>query len=388
MGDIRKIFLTQTISDFLAPECNMSYIKFVFDKNTLMDFINHLDPTDLYFYNEGLKSIKYLVDINKEYHQGKDDIYIKVHDSNKFFSLLEKLIYYNSLKKERKLRDFNDYIRSIWLRMSPSDIDNVEGFLEKQLKFLKNDSLLPEYKEITRLNDRDVVAFRVKQNDDWFETNQNITFSIRRDTGSIIEDQDYDFPAIHYGFAKEDGIKKCYIYGIQLLNKNQDEEIREDLQPIRKTLRNKYVSPDFIISLSLFLDYLYDQDIKDIEIPTLQVFNYPYHEHLSSNIKNSYDGYSEEDKTRIEKSIEDGEYNNALLDYIHTKSMVSRFVDKQDDISRNKTERFIEIFQELMRINPSIELLSTPFMEGENLKIHLSGKTNILKEYQKKERTY
>ena len=388
MADIKKIFLTQTIADFMSPECDMPYIKFVFDKETLTDFINHLDSKDQYTYQYGIESIKYLLDTYKDYHEGKDDIYIKVHDPDKFFSLLEKLIYYNSLKKERKLRDFNNYIRSIWLRMSPSDIDNVEGFLERQLKFIMNDSLLPEYKEIMKLNDKDVVAFRVKQNDDWFETDQNITFSIRRNMGSIFDDQDYEFPAIHFGFAKEDGIKKCYIYGIQLLSKNQDEEIREELQPIRKSLRNKHVSPDFIITLSLFLDYLYDHDIRDIEIPTLQVFNYPYHEHLSSNIKNSYDGYTEEDKQRIEKAIEDGEYSNALFDYIHTKSMVSRFVDKQDDISHNKTERFIEIFQELMNKNPNIELLSEPFIEGENLKIHLNGKTDILKDYQKKERTY
>ena len=69
MADIKKIFLTQTIADFMDPQCDMPYIKFVFDKETLVDFINHLDPKDVYTYQYGLESIKYLLDTYKWWYQ-------------------------------------------------------------------------------------------------------------------------------------------------------------------------------------------------------------------------------------------------------------------------------------------------------------------------------
>ena len=130
-----------------------------------------------------------------------------------------------------------------------------------------------------------------------------------------------------------------------------------------------------------------DNGMKDIEIPTLQVFNYMYHEHLSDNIKNNYNSYTDEEKQELEKSFEEGKRDDKELDYIHTKGMVSRFVDKEDIISHNKTERLIETVYELINLNPSIELVSEPFINGENMVLHLNGKTDILKDYNKKERT-
>lgn len=389
MKDIKNTFLTKTIPDFLSWEYDMPYIKFVFDKDTLKSFNNSLIKEDLSYY-KGLKSIEYLCDIHKQWLSGEDEIYIVVHDSNRFFSLLEKLIQtYPKKKDNHKLLDSDNFIRSIWLRMGPSDIDHVEEFLERQLTFLNNSSVVPKYRELEDIGNSEVLAYRVHENDDWFETNQNIVFSVRKYDGDIFDgNKDYDFPAIHFALSRENGKPTCFIYGIQSINGLHDEDVKKDIQPIRKSLRNKYVSPDFVIGLSLFLDFLYDNKIEDIEVPILQVFNYPYHEHLSSSIYDNYSGYAEEDREEIERLYEKGDRSDKVLDYMHTKGMVSRFVDKQDLISQNKTERFYNTFLELIRRYPCIELVSEPFIHSENMKIHLNGKIDLFSNLNTKKRTY
>lgn len=374
MNSIQNIFLTKTIPDLKNPEFNMGYIKFVFDKETLNNLINHLDKEDLQLYYEGLKSIEYLYKTRNEMIEGKDKVFIQVHDSEKFFSLLQELIDTYKKGSNHTLLDYDNFIRSIWLRMGVNDINDVEGFLKKQLVFLKNDEILGgNYPTICELNDEEYLVYHVKNNKDWFETNQNIDFEIIKKTDDLFESIKYMFPSIQFGLAKENNCAKCYIYGIQSIGESRSNEIKEKLQPIRSSLRNKSISADFIIGMSLFLDFLYDQSVRTIEIPTLQVFNYPYHEQISENTKK-----------KIEKAKEKQLNDN---DYRCLKNVEKKFVDKENLISYNKTERFIELFNILMEMNPNIELVSEPLVNGENMIIHLNGKTDILKDYSKNERT-
>jgi hypothetical protein len=385
MENIRKLFLTKTIPDLISEEFDMPYIKFIFDKETLKHLKDYLDKDDTEEYYKGLKSIEYLFNLYNE--EEKDELSIQVHDSNKFFDLLEELIKEYSKREYRSLVHPYNFIRSIWLRMGVNDINNVEEFLERQLTFLKTDSLLTGTNTVCKIGEQEDLLYIVKNNEDWFETNQNITFAIFKEGEDIFDTKKYSFPAIHYGLSKENNIPTCFIYGIQSLHEYQDKTIKEKLQQIKKRLRNKNVSPEFIISLSLFLDFLYDHKVKDIEIPTLQVFNYTYHEHISDSTKEKYKNYSEEEKQELEKNYEEGKHDDKELEYMHTKKMISRFADKEDIISYNKTERLIQTVQELININPEIELVSEPFINGENLVLHINGKTNILKDYNKKERT-
>jgi hypothetical protein len=387
MEDIRQIFLTKTIPDFLRWEVNMPYIKFLFDSDTLKSFDDYLDKKSD-DYSKGLNSIRYLTQIYQESMTNKEQIYIRVHDSDRFFKLLEELIDCYSKKNGHALLYHYNFIRSIWLRMGVSDIDDVEGFLERQINFIKNETVLNDYKEIDKFASNEVLACHISENEDWFETNKNIVFSIRRTPDSYLEpDIDYEFPAIHFAVSNLDGKKTCFIYGMQSLHKSDADEIKSDIQFVRKSLRNKNVSADFIIGMSLFLDYLYDHGITDIEIPTLQVFNYVYHECLSDTIFNSYSSYTDDDIKEIEDMIKLGVLTDKVTDYLHTYGMVSRFVGKQDSISYNKSERFINIFVELMEKNPNIELVCEPFVQGENMKIRINGKSNILDVYKTKKRT-
>lgn len=388
MENIRKIFLTRIVPDMLCSIYSIPEIKFVFDDKTLNDFEKYLNKGDDVSYAKGLKSIKYLANNSIAAREGVDDTYIYVYDSNSFFSLLEKLLELFINDYCHSINDSYNFIRSIWLRMGSDDIVNVEKFLERQILFTKNYSVLPEYKEIYTFDNKDVLAYHIKDNEDCFETNKNIVFSIRKSSDDLFDmPKDYDFPAIHFGISKEKGKSICYIYGIQSLNEFHNEDIKCDLQPIRKNFRNKYVSADFIICISLFLDFLYDIGIRTVEIPTLQVFNYSYHENLSSNISENFNSYTDNEKREIEKLYECGDRSDKVEDYMHTKKMVSRFVNKQDSISYNKTERLIYTFLEIINNNDSIVLKSEPYGQSDNMVISLYGKTNVLDKYNKKKRT-
>lgn len=382
MINIKEMFITKTIPDFMSWEYNMPYIRFVFDEEALNDLKNTLDERKFVAYDKGIKAIKYLRTIKKEWENRKDKIYIVVHDSSRFFSLLQELV--NIYSKGHSLAATDSFLRSIWLRIGVEDINDVEGFLRRQLSFLKNDNIFKSYEEIDSFSKSRVLAYKVQDNEEYFETNKNIVFSIRDSRGDVFEGyHDYDFPAIHFGLTKIDNKPTCYIYGIQKISGMHDENIKNDLQNVRKKMRNKYVSADFLIAISLFFDYLYDNQIYDVVIPPLQVFNYPYHEQLSKSVRLAFDSYSDEDKKHLEELYDLGDRSDKVLDYMHTKSVVDKFVDKEDIISKNKTERFIYMFYELQRLSPSFEIISDPLIQGENLIIRLHGKSNILNGFEK-----
>jgi hypothetical protein len=360
----------------------------VFDDLTIDGFYDVLDKDDEVDYYKGITSIDYLKQVKDDRKEDSDEVYIEVHDSNKFFSLLDDIIdTYGDIDERGPISPVN-YIRSIWLRMGVNDISNVEGFLQRELSFLKNYSILSQYKEIENIDEDSVLAYAVRPNEDWFETFQNIVFFIR-DNSYFEEDFlcDYYLPGIHFGLSKVNNEPTCFIYGIQTICSIHNPSIKENLQLVRKSLRNKYVSADFLIGLSLFLDYLYDLGLTRIEVPTLQVFNYPYHEALSSSISSSYSGYSSEECTELEELYKNGDRSDKVLDYIHTKGMVDRFVDKEDLISYNKVDRFIDTFMVLMEKTNSFEIISEPLVNGENMVLKLTGKSNLLDDYKTKKRT-
>lgn len=405
MDKIKKVFLTKTIPDCLAKEYGIPFTKFVFEEKTLEELEDDLkkefqedykDEKEIEseIYKKGLKTILYLWKNRLEYQNGSDDIFIQVHDSNQFFSYLQELTSLYSKRKHRTLLDPDNFIRSIWLRMGVEDIKNVETFLRRQIAFIKNESAINEYEEFDKLNDEDILAYRINENEDWFETNKNIVFSIRRTASDIsTEDimnmdfdvKDYDFPAIHFGLVRENDQNTCYLYGVQQLRYGQkDEDIKEYIQPIRKQLRNKHASSNTLIALSLFFDFLYKRGIKDVVIPTMQVFNYSFHEHLSDAFQRDLDKYSEEERNSFEERYNNGDKSNDVLTYKNFKSIADRYINKQDEISYNKSERLINTTIELCERYPVLNITSYPFIEDESMHIKINGEINILNSSKKK----
>ena len=157
--------------------------------------------------------------------------------------------------------------------MGVQDTCHVEDFLRGQLNFLMNDDLLDYYRHTWKNLGDLSLTYQVYCNEDWFETNNHITFYLQK-AGNFLEDdflhsfdtKEYELPSIHYGFLKENGIPTCYIYGIQNIHSNaKDKEILQEIQPIRKSLRNPYMSADFILAMSFFFDFLNEINQTNIE---------------------------------------------------------------------------------------------------------------------------
>ncbi len=376
MNEIIKQFLTRTIPDMNSREYDLPYIKFVFNDEA----INEMEKLSK------SESINYLKQIQMDYKNGiknEEDIFIVIKDYQKFFNLLDKIVRTYAKREYRGLLENIDFIRSIWLRMSPSDIEDVNSFLERQLNFLNYDERFKYQEEFYKKYDEFDITYQNKCNTEWFETNNYLAFAISRKTKSEGIDEYlglpcsyhyYKLPAIHYAFTKENDEMVCYIYGIQnMMNALKDEEIKKRIQPLRKELSNKYVSPDFVISLKLFVELLNEYNVTNIKVPLLQVFNYTYHNHLSDSISDSYLSYGDE-REELEKNYLEGNLTDKVLDYIHDKNMYYRFVDKQDIISKNKTERLVNTFLVMNEKYDNIQFMNEPFIEGDHLLIKI--KTN------------
>lgn len=376
--EIVKIFLCDTITDIMSFEYNIPKIRFVFSKDALDKMQNILEE-DKEKYEVGIKSLKTLYESTSDYPrktEDDDNIYIKVDNPDEFFQLLDKLIKAYDLKDKKTLEYSENFLRSIWLRMGTNDISNVNNFLERQLKFIRNDDIINyNYTSIMKNKDIDLIIYN-RCNEEWFETNNNVNFMLRNEAYRA-----YTFPSIHYAFSTEDGKPTCFIYGIQNLKEQEkNDTIKEQIQPIRRRFRNKLVSPDFIMVLSFFLDFLYENGICNVEVPLLQVFNYPYHEHLSRLLDEVYSGYSDIEKKEFDTLYENGDRTDKILDYNHNKKMYHKFAFKEDIISKNKTERLLDTFQILQDTLNNIEILNEPFIEGDSLKLKILKSTNILDE--------
>ena len=370
MEDIIKIFLEKTIPDMLSREYNLSYIKFLFSNEAICE-MEKITDTEL-----GKKSLLYLKNPTIKSDQ---DIYIKINDYKTFFNLLDNLIEEYSSREYKSLLDGVNFIRSIWIRMSASDIEDVNGFLKRQLDFLRYDNIIPYEPMVYKKYDDFDIVYENKCNDDWFETNNRIAISLKKENETddlFASNYYYDLPSIHYAFNYENDDTVCYIYGVQNIeNYRKDDVINEKMKLLRKKLYNKYVSPDFILSLRIFIDFLCENNITNIKVPLLQVYNYPYHVNLSNDVKQAYLSYTDDEKKEIENDFVTGKLTDKVFDYMHDKKMYDKFVNKADLISMNKTERLINTFIIMNERYDNIEFLSDPFIESDYLLIRAKEKT-------------
>lgn len=246
------------------------------------------------------------------------------------------------------------YMKRFWLRMGLEDFTNVEQFLERELTFIQNNNF--EYlrleKKITEFYGNDVyLCSRLGTTFD--ESTRQMAFWIQTQ-----DKKKHDLPYIHYGITEENGKKVCYIFGVQ--NKFLRERIpkvERTLYKLNEVIEEENVHPSRVLVLQLFLSLLRKNNITHIKVPLLQGLNYRYHEIYSQNIKERYTKW---DKNRIEEfqclrgfhlKREINDYENDQIDYI-------RFVDKQDMISKLKTENLINLFMEVLHQDPELELLN------------------------------
>lgn len=391
-------FLIDTLpyirGNYEVPQFNMVFPKEVFSlfEDITKSSSEQKTTWKPYLYQESINQLKQMSQFNNELPT------IIVHNSSLFFKYLTDITnslvaLYQKYHIDSSTRELHiQVLRRIWLRMGPDDFNQVEIFLERQLTFLQN-NILDNYQKETTIGNYcgyDVKA-AVRLNETYDESTRCMQLKVYDK-----ENNYHSLANIYYDISNDGTQNICYIYAIQndrkrnkipkverclyKINKGVlDEETKEYLD--YKNQLNPYypenisdVQPNQIVSLIYFLKILNQNNISKIKVPILQVLSYDYHIILSNQMKIDFP------KTWTPEAIEDlktatGDRKQWLEEtYLYDKEWYEHIVDKEDLISKNKSETLIRIIRRASFHNPGIEICNEPFLQGDYLDIKLNKK--------------
>ena len=392
--EVVQLFVENTIHEInKSYETPKFHIKFKEEAFQLFEYlIEHPYKEDNCFIpsitKKDIETLKQLSNFNSELS------IVVVNDHILFFNYLTDII--NSLVIIYKKYNISSsaralairLLRRIWLRMGPTDIEQIELFLQRQLAFLSLNSL-DYYQQETFLKkyyDYD-VKIKTTMNSTWDEATRCMHFKIYDK-----ENNYHSLSNIYYDIEKEDNQEICYIYAIQserelypkrvpkierfLYKINKDvilEETEEYLE--YKKQHNTYypenisdVHPNQVHALLFFIEVLKLNQITKIKAPILQILSYEYHVKLS-----------EDTKEQFKNKYSHSNANHLKEEYLWDKQWYEHIVEKEDFISKNKIETFIRVFRRAQFHNPEIIIRNVPMLEGDYLDIRLNqSKTKTL----------
>lgn len=377
------LFLDRTMSDFKSEE-EVPAISILFPDSAfkLFEYIK-----DHPFVKEG----SYVppiypedIDRAKKENQSRPELpTIVVKNPVKFFELLTEITnalvslknkHWGSLSPRAVfIRD----IKRLFLRMSPSDLTDIEKFLELQLSFLKS-TMFDEYIKknvlIGEYNGFKLYASK-EENASWCETDNKMTFFLKSEDNEF-----HTLPSIYFATTEENGEKICYIYAIQNeRNRRINKKVQRSLYKINAGIENPDVNPASVLVLNTFIKILSEKGIEDIRVPALQVLSYRYHELLSEKTKRDFEKNYSKEKLEYINNLLPYERDRMLEEYEWQKTWYSHIVDKEDFISEAKTEGLFKIFNRIATQFGSIEFQNIPFIEDETLHIKVSPTPKKLK---------
>ena len=349
--EVIQMFLHVTLPS-IKSESEVPGINLIFNKegiNLLEDVKNNpyiknnytpiIDNNDIYELNK----------INPKF------LSIKVNNPYLFFALMRDICYYQALLenyygyKSLAYKKINLILKRIWLRAGILDLENIEMFLQKQLDFIKdytfeNSNLL----NYTFMN-YDVIA-NTLINNTYCETSRKLKITLESNEIS------HQLPSVLYDIRCENDEEVCYIYAIQNeYNRNINKKIERNLYKLNSSSGGKgVVHPNFVSSLLIFIDILNNNEINHIKVPLYQVLSYDYHVLLTKftidNFNRKWNSY-ELDNIELYKYYVINKYNNLMKEYEHDKIWYSNTVNKEELISKNKTENLSNLILHLEKEN-------------------------------------
>ena len=303
--------------------------------------------------------------------ENKDNnICLIIKNEDNFFKLLEKYINLELSinRKTLNIKNVKDKIKflivNLFANATTEDFINPERFIRRNIFFLKDNTFnyLDKVLEVNvdnLLKDTNLEIKR-EQNSTMMETPYKITFTLKN------EEEKHFLPSIYYGIEEENGIKKCYIYGIQASKKNDNNKFNkkinrllykindgvEDTQEYYDYKNNKSdyypegnisdVTMSFLLSLNMFVTLLQSENIKEIKaVPYLPV------------------RYNSRELAAIRNNRED-------------------LFERNKKIQTNLTNKFIRTFRRLEKQNNNIEVTMYPYEIDEFLTIKLSNNKEII----------
>lgn len=306
-------------------------------------------------------------------------IFIKDHQL--FFELLTNIIneqvslYYDYKDVQNARKVAFHLLRKIWLRMGPEDFNDVELFLQKQLEFLKSREFDNPHNEMyIKDYNGNKITYEVEMSNPCCESTRRMSFKIYE------ENEWHNLPKIYYDICEENGEKVCYIGAVQNGEKrNRIKSIERKLYKINKGIPESKVHPNFTMAMSLFYEFLRNNNITHIKVPILQVLSYRYHEIISTKLKKEYEKTWAQEKIDYMNSLKDSnslfyqeEYEELIDDYEWANTINKRYVDKEDFISEAKTEGLINLFTHMTYLDDTSQINTEPYINASYLDITLS----------------
>lgn len=370
--NVTREFITDTMYKILFSE-KLPNFKFEFREDEAITFIENIinEYANKYdFYKE--RAEKILESIKQKSNTNESKPVMIINDYKEFFEMLRQyyeqdieLFFKSSQMSGFPVYEKNNCFEQIWLRATPDDFNNPEKFLKKQVEMLK-DKTFEKYDEETYLGklsflDDNIICIKNGISRTWDENSREMQITIydkkHYNNTQLFSRPHYILPVIRYGIYKNNGKKVCYIGSIQ--NKNQGER-ENDL--CKKLDRKKYklnsgvpeedtskVEPKNILALSLFVNLLHKEGVTEIEIPSMYVLDYEYHE-------KRHKVFIEEFKKKWTKERRDEDPEG----YERDMNYLLQSYKKEDLISEIKTERFIKTFRRLLYHYPNGNIKSYP----------------------------
>jgi len=353
-----EVFAHTTIHQIISEE-EVPKINFVFDKNAFLLFEEVMN-------NPFVKKGSWTPDINiydievlkvMEKESLKEDApIIFVKDSFLFFFLLKEIAnaqvnLYAKYGEKRSPREvLLLLLRRIWLRMNVDDFNNVESFLMRQLKFLQN-NLFDDFKfsrEIGYFQDLNITA-KSRVNRTWDEATRAMELTLSN--GDVL----HELPLIYYDICDD----TCYIYAVQ------KDPFNKENATVKKRIYKIYrgdSQPSKVLALKLFIGLLKEKNISKICVPTLQVLSFSYHELLSEKEKDRFNKRWTKEQLENMRMLTGSELYRQLDIYQREKMWYRHIVDKEETISRLKTEDLIKLIYRITKEDENLELLSDIFV--------------------------
>lgn len=322
---------------------------FIFNDEAIKYFktIETLNTDDFNY----LKSIK--PDSNK--------VIVKVNDYKSFFKYLFLIAHmtYERLRKEIEFEELDSYyihrcdvFKNIWLRATPNDFNDINKFIYEQYLFIKDNSLIKyDNKVVGKFFDYNILVDTL--NGRTYDENCN-ALRIRL----IKDDISYTLPVVRYDIKNETNKKICYIGAIQ--NKTVEEsnkEINRLLYKLNKDVDKEYLENVYngsLLSLIIFVNILMKENINTIKVPLLHTLSYDYHIKIGEMASKRY----------------------ITLNCTY-KNDCERYINKEDFISKAKTENLLSTFLRLNYHYPFMNIINDPFIEDDYLNINIKNDIKI-----------
>lgn len=361
------------IEEVLIKALN-NYFSDVFNFKTLPNLaeINNFNIKD--YYKKELYNARTIIDTLKDENQIYNDFpSLIIKDYVLFFELLRQyyekdieLFYERTGDDGFQVYEMLNLFEEIWLRATPEDFNNPIAFLKKQIQLII-DETLHKYKNETFLGeleyfDNNIIGIKTIISRPWDETPFELKIALYNKeeytNNKLYMRPNINLSNIRYGFYEKNGEKICVIGAIQKksegkLSYNKLKIIYEKLKyKIFKGVQNinTYdVEPSKLISLIIFIILLQKEGITEIEIPGLYSLDYQYHEKRNITLKNNFEKKWTE--YLIEKKPEH---------YEEEKKELEDSLNKEDSISKNKTENLIKLFLTLANYFPGLIINSYP----------------------------